>query len=300
MTGRDGQKSYLRNKKEEIGEEEIRIMRKVIISLAPVQAGTPVDAAALAQDVEKSVQAGAAMCHLHCRKPDGSLTPDPSYMEACFEEILKRTDVIVQASTGGVSDMNIEERCHPLDYEKVESASLNGGSTNLGESVYINSFDDIRYCADAVYRRGILPETEVFDIGMIHNMELIKREQPFAKPMLFNLVFGHKGGMQPTPEMLFSFRSFVPDDALWGVTHFGRDNWTFLAMAIAMGAAVVRVGFEDSAYLAGGETAKYNYQIVEKTAALIRSMGLGTASPEEAREILHLKDLRKSLSTKNA
>ena len=166
-------------------------MRKVIISLAPVQAGTSVDAVKLAEDVEKSVKLGAAMCHLHCRKPDGSLTPDISYMSECFEEILKRTDVVVQASTGGVSDMNIQERCNPLDYPKVESASLNGGTTNLGESVYINSFDDIRYCAEAVYRRKIIPETEVFDIGMIHNMEIVRKEQPFADPMLFNLVFGH-------------------------------------------------------------------------------------------------------------
>ena len=67
-------------------------MRKVIISLAPVQAGTSVDAVKLAEDVEKSVKLGAAMCHLHCRKPDGSLTPDISYMSECFDEILKRTD----------------------------------------------------------------------------------------------------------------------------------------------------------------------------------------------------------------
>lgn len=264
-------------------------MRKVIISLAPVKAGTPVDAQELAKDVAESVRLGASMCHLHCRKPDGSLTPDISYMVTCFEEILKRTDVVVQASTGGVSDMDIRQRCNPLDYKKVETASLNGGSTNLGESVYVNSFEDIRYCADAVYQRGILPETEVFDIGMIYSMELVKRQQPFASPMLFNLVFGHKGGMQPTPEMLAAFRSFVPSDALWGVTHFGRDNWTFLAMAIAMGATVVRVGFEDSAYLEEGVTAEHNYQIVEKTAALIRAMGLETANPEEAREILNVK-----------
>ena len=49
-------------------------------------------------------------------------------------------------------------------------------------------------------------------------MAVVKSEQPFADPMLFNLVFGHKGGMQPTPEMLAAFRSFVPSDALWGVT----------------------------------------------------------------------------------
>lgn len=99
-------------------------MRKVIISLAPVKAGTPIDRVALAEDVKSCVEAGAAMCHLHCRRPDGSLTPDTTEFIAEFEEILKRTDVVVQASTGGVSDLTIEERCNPLDYWRVESSSL--------------------------------------------------------------------------------------------------------------------------------------------------------------------------------
>lgn len=264
-------------------------MNKVIVSVAPVKAGTPVDAEKLAEDVAKCVDMGAAMCHLHCRERDGNLTPNTSYMEKCFERILQRTDVIVQASTGGVSEMSIQERCNPLNYQRVEMASLNGGTTNLGEAVYINTFDDIRYCADAVYKRGILPETEVFDIGMIHNMQIVRNEQPFAEPMLYNLVFGHQGGMQPTIEMLTAFRSFVPSGDLWGVTHFGRDNWTFLAMAIAMGASVVRVGFEDSAYLAPGIEAEFNYQVVGRLADLIHAMGLETATPQEAREILQLK-----------
>ena len=264
-------------------------MRKVIISLAPVKSGTPVHAAALAEDVCKSVQAGAGMCHLHCRRPDGGLTADITYMAECFDKILQKTDVVAQVSTGGVSELTIEERCRPLEYGKAESASLNGGSTNLGEALYVNTFEDIRYWARAAFEKRILPEIEVFDIGMLHNVEYVAGEQSFAEPRLFNLVFGHRGGMQPTIEALTAFRSFVPGDALWGVTHFGRDNWTFLAAAIAMGAAVVRVGFEDSAYLHDGGEAQYNYQIVEKTAALVRAMGLETATPFETREILNLK-----------
>ena len=263
-------------------------MRKIIISLAPVCAGMPVDSVKLADDVAKSVHAGAAMCHLHCRKPDGSLTPDISYMKECFDAILQKTDVVVQASTGGVSDLTIQERCAPLKYKKVESASLNGGSTNLGESVYSNSFDDIRYSAKAVYDRHILPETEVFEIGMLHNMELVQQEQPFAEPVLYNLVFGHPGIMQATPATLAAFCSFVPKTALWGVTHFGRDNWTFLAAAIASGATIVRVGFEDSGWLSETVNARFNYQVVERLVRLIRAMGLEPATPQEAREILHL------------
>ncbi len=262
--------------------------RKVIISLAPVQAGTPIDSRLLAEDVAKSRQKGAAMCHLHARLENGDLSPDTSFLTECFEQILDKGDIVVQASTGGVSDMNIEERCLPLDYGKVESASLNGGSTNLGEAIYRNSFEDIRYCANAAYSRGVVPEVEVFDIGMIHNIERLKEEEGthFKEPILYNLVFGHQGGMQPTIESLAAFRSFVPSDALWGVTHFGRDNWTFLAAAIAMGATVVRIGFEDSHYLNEGNDAVENHELVGKLAEIIRTLGLEVATPDEARRIM--------------
>lgn len=261
-------------------------MRKVIISLAPVEAGKAIDKEALVEDVARSAQAGAAMCHLHCRRPDGTLTEDTGELVDTFERIAERTDLIIQASTGGVSDMNIEQRCEPLKYWRVESASLNGGTTNLGEAVYINSFEDIRYCARAVYDRGIIPEIEVFDIGMIYNIRMTKEQAPYREPVLYNLVFGHRGGMQANMECLTAFRSAVPKDALWGVTHYGRDNWDFLGAAIAMGAAVVRIGFEDSRYLAPGREAAYNYEEVEKLAALIRAMDLEVATPSRAREIM--------------
>ncbi len=264
-------------------------MKKIIVSVAPVKAGNSVDYLKLAEDVEKSVENGASMCHLHCREADGSLTPTTTYLEQCFDEILKRCDVVIQASSGGVSNMTIEERCLPLELEVVETTSLNAGSTNLGDVVYINSFSDIKYCSEVAYNKGILPEIEVFDIGMINNMKIVQEECPYLEPVLYNLVFGHKGGMQPTIEALHSFVSFVPKDAIWGVTHFGRENWTFLACAIAMGATVVRIGFEDSNYLDEKENAEYNYQLVNKLRNLIEAMGLEVASPSEAREILNIK-----------
>ena len=261
-------------------------MRKVIISVAPVAGSEPLIPEVLADDVAKCAEYGASMCHLHCKTREGRLTPDTSNLVDAFERILDKTDIVVQASTGGISDMDIVQRCNPLEYGKVESASLNGGSTNLGEAVYRNSFDDIRYCAKNCYEKGIIPETEVFDIGMIHNVEMVRREIPMRTPVFYNLVFGHKGGMQPTIESLMAFRSFVPQDAKWGVTHFGRDNWTFLAAAVAAGASLVRIGFEDSRYLQDGTEAKYNYEEVKYLAELIRKMGLEPATPEETRSIM--------------
>ena len=71
----------------------------------------------------------------------------------------------------------------------------------------------------------------------------------------------------------------MPADARWGVTHYGRDNWDFLAGAMALGVSIVRIGFEDSAYLASGSYAQYNWQVVD-------AMGLETATPEETRKIM--------------
>ncbi|MBN2221791.1 MAG: 3-keto-5-aminohexanoate cleavage protein, partial [Vallitaleaceae bacterium] len=240
--------------------------RKVIISLAPVKAGVCIDYEKLAEDVAACVRLGATVCHLHARSEDGSLSPDDSYMRKCFEAILEKEEVIVQASTGGVSDMTIQERCNPLNYKKVESASLNGGSTNLGSLLYKNTLEEIVFCAKQTYERGILPEIEVFDIGMIQNILTIQKnkEAEFKNPLMFNLVFGHRGGMQATMESLIAMRQFVPQNALWGVTHYGRDNWHFLAAAIAMGASLVRIGFEDSDYLDEQRTAATNVDVVKR------------------------------------
>lgn len=267
-------------------------MRKVIISVAPVEAGAPIDKEALVEDVAECAKKGAAMCHLHCRSLDGRLTKDTGELEDIFDRIAKRTDLICQVSTGGVSDMSIEERCRPLRYPGAESASLNAGSTNLGEAVYINSFADIRYCAQEVYSRGIVPEIEVFDIGMIYNIRLTKEQVLYREPVIYNLVFGHKGGLPANMECLTAFRAAVPKDALWGVTHFQRDNWEFLAAAIAMGASIVRIGFEDSAHLAGGRRAAFNHQLTEKLVRLLRAMDLEVASPQEARGIMNISSLR--------
>ena len=262
-------------------------VRKVIIALAPVAAGQAINYEEVTTDIIQSIDKGASICHLHSRNKQGELTADTSEMLHCFKQVLAKRKVIVQASTGGVSELTIEERCAPLASKIVDSCSLNGGSTNLGEFVYQNSFEDIRYVANQAYEKNIFPEIEVFDIGMIQAVEKIAETVPFQSPKLYNLVFGHPGGMQATVENLVAFRSFVPADCLWGVTHFGRVNWDFLACAITMGATDVRIGFEDSHILQGTEHAMYNYELVERLSQLIQAIGYSVATVEEAKTILN-------------
>lgn len=268
-------------------------MRKVIISVAPVAGDAKrADPEEIAREAIAASKVGAALVHLHVREKDGRLTRDVTHFEDTIERIHAGSDMIIQGSTGGVSDMTIEERCAPLDCRLVEMSSLNAGSVNLGDLVYRNPYSEIKYCTERCVKSGVLPEIEVFELGMIHNMELIAQEMKLPDPVLFNMVLGHKGGCPATPKTLALFSQYMPAGALWGVTHYGRrEDFSILSAAVGLGACLVRIGFEDSAYITADRKVETNAELVARMAEIVTAMGLKVATPVEAREMLKLKPL---------
>lgn len=264
-------------------------MRKVLISVAPISADcNNINPDEVAEDIIHCAKVGASMVHLHVRDKNGNLTEDLTEMKKIVEKVRKKSNIIIQASTGGVSNLNIKQRCAPLYYDLVESTSLNVGSCNLGDSVYLNPIEDVEYCVKETLKMNKKPEIEVFEIGMINTVVELMEKFDFKNPVLFNIVLGHKGIAQATPEALFAMKSFIPKETLWGVTHANREEYNIFTTALGMGASTVRVGFEDSNYLEDGKIASKNYLIVEKVANIIRAMNLDVATPEEAREMLNI------------
>jgi len=262
-------------------------MRKILISVAPVAATDAlIDPKAVADDVIACAAAGAGMVHLHVRGLDGRLTPDLSVFIETVERIREKSDIMIEASTGGVSGMTIAERCAPLGYAAVEAASLNVGSVNLGRSVYVNAPDDVEYCVKSILDRRIIPEVEVFEIGMIDAAARLAEKFRFEFPLLFSIVLGHVGAAPATVEALFALRSFIPSGAVWGVTHANRRSFDVITAAIGMVAATVRVGFEDSRYIDETTTADRNAPLVERVARIVGAMGAAPATPGEARAML--------------
>lgn len=97
---------------------------KILISVAPVSAADhDINPKKIAQDVIACAEAGAAMVHLHVRDKKGNLTSDLSVLKETVERIREQSDIVIQASTGGVSNLTIEERCAPLYYDKIEACS---------------------------------------------------------------------------------------------------------------------------------------------------------------------------------
>ena len=111
-------------------------MKKIMISVAPVAAtDILINPRAIARDVYECYKNGASMVHLHCRDLNGNLTPDLSLLEETVAYIREMCDIVVEISTGGVSNLTIEERVQPCYPSWVEANSLNVGSVNLGTSV---------------------------------------------------------------------------------------------------------------------------------------------------------------------
>lgn len=264
-------------------------MRRVLISVAPVSAAEKViDPRKIAEDVIECEKAGAGMVHLHVRDSRGNLTSDLSAFRETVERIREKSNIIVQASTGGVSRLTIKERCAPLYEHRVEATSLNVGSCNLGKAVYCNPLDEVEYCIGEILKTGKVPEIEVFELGMIHSVAELRKQFAFRKPVLFSIVLGHGGAAPATPEALMAMRSFIPPDALWGITHAGRKNYTLFAAALGMGGSTVRVGFEDSDYLDEHIRANKNAPLVAKVTRLVTAMDLVPATPDEARMMLNI------------
>lgn len=257
---------------------------KVLVSVAPVAATDKVIIPEkIAQDVYNCYKAGAAMVHLHVRDKEGNLTPDMTLLEQTLTMIRRDSDIVIEVSTGGVSNLTIKERCAPLYSDLVEACSLNVGSTNLGTSVYCNPIEDVEYCIMEMLKQKKTPEVETFEIGHTWAMEQLMRKYDFVDPVLFSIVLGHEGEAPATPQALAAMIPMIPAGAVWGITQAHRKDFSLLAGAIGMGAKTVRIGFEDSNYLDANTQVDTNAPLVEKTVKLLRAMDKEPMTPEEAR-----------------
>ncbi|GHU05516.1 3-keto-5-aminohexanoate cleavage enzyme [Betaproteobacteria bacterium] len=262
---------------------------KVLLSVAPVAAtDTDVDPAAIARDVVSCARAGAGMVHLHVRDRQGRLTPNLDYLRKTIDLIRSEVDIVIEVSTGGVSNLSIEDRCTSLGLDQVECSSLNVGSVNLGKAVYKNPIDEVRWCVEAILKHGKTPEVEVFEIGMIHTALMLDKEFHFKAPLLFSIVLGHEGAAPATPEALVAMQSFIPPDMLWGITHAHRVNNDIMCAAIGLGAKTVRIGFDDSTYIDAETIATTNLPMVEHFVKLLHAMGKEPMTPDEARAFFNI------------
>lgn len=273
-------------------------MRKILIAVAPVSgADSLINPRAIARDVYDCYRHGAAMVHLHCRDLNGQLTPDLSLLEETVRYIRSMCDIVVEISTGGVSNLTIEERVQPCYADWVECTSLNVGSVNLEDAVYQNPIKDVRYCVKTIVENHKVPETELFEVGMATTLRELSDMFHIPKPLLVALVFGHYGEMPATVAGLKHmvqglYDNFDKNDVIWGYTEAHRQGWDMVSTALDYGAQTLRLGFEDSDYLDPGVRVSSNALLIARAEDIVKSKGMLPMTPNECREMLNLPPLR--------
>ena len=266
--------------------------RKTIIAVAPVGRSTqppainPRTPKQVADEVIHCARAGASMVHLHVRDTKGIQTEDIGVYSETLDRIRTSSDIVIQGSTGGLTTLTLEQRCVALNDPRTEVASLNMGSVNFGEDVYINRLPDIRYWAKRMRQTKTIPEMEIFDSGMLPAARALVAEGAIKPPYSICFALGFPWTLAPDPKSLFFMTAMMKETVPWGVIHDGMTDFTLLATAIGLGASLVRVGFEDSSFWAPGQAVKRNVELVQKLAQLVRLLGCEVATPDEARAIL--------------
>jgi 3-keto-5-aminohexanoate cleavage enzyme len=270
-------------------------MRKVLLSVAPVCHETvsvpegvkvPYTPEEVAREVIQCASMGTGMVHLHVRNEKGEQTADLSHFSRTIDMIREESDIIIQGSTGGVADLSLEERCVSLNDPRVEVASLNMGSANLGEGVYINTLPDIRYWAKRMMEAGVVPEMEIFDLSMIASVSKIGKEGLAKAPFTFNFCMGFENAIQADPDHLNALKRAIPEGSHWGIIHENMADLSILATAAGMGASSLRFGFEDSFFYGKGKLARNNMEILDKIIRLLELMDMKPMTVSEARELM--------------
>jgi len=274
-------------------------MEKLIITVAPTGSlpkkknnpNVPITPKEIADTGIRCEAAGASILHVHARNPeDEAPSTDYRLFEETHQGLRERTNLIVQISTGGRAGMDYEQRCERLRL-RPEMASLTTGSVNFPNSVYANSPDLIERLARDMKRYGVKPEMEIFDLSMVTNaLDLAERDLAQA-PLHFDFVLGLKGAAPATAENLLHLKNAIPADATWSVAGIGPAQLPMSMLAIVTGGHV-RVGLEDNIYYRRGELAS-NEQLVERIVRLSHELGREIATPDEARQILHLRGNQK-------
>ena len=247
----------------------------------------PITAEELAAEAERCAAAGASVIHLHVRKDDGTPTQDRVLFDRAIRAIRARCDVIVQTSTGGAVGMSAEDRAQPLDCDP-EMATLNAGSLNFGDDVFLNPFPMVREFARRMRERGIVPELECYDVGHVESCAMLAKEGVIELPAHFDFVLGVRGGLAASEDNLRFLLTKLPPGCSFSVAAIGRHQLPMAELSLRLGGHA-RCGLEDNIYLSKGILAKGSFELVAQLAQFARAAGRAVATPAQARELLRIR-----------
>ncbi len=252
----------------------------------------PVTVDQIVTEARRCADAGAAIIHIHARDDDGT----PTWRPEIYQEIISGIratcpELLISASTSGRLWSDFEKRSAVLDC-RPDLGSLTPGSMNFPSSASVNPPQMIRELAAAMKERGIIPELEFFELGMIDFVrEHLVAKGIIAPPFYANLLLGSLGTMSASARNLVHMVDALPAGTVWAAAGIGRFQFSMNNLAIAMGGHV-RVGLEDNLWMDLGKTdAATNARLIERLVRVADAMGRPIANAHTVRKMLGLPQI---------
>jgi 3-keto-5-aminohexanoate cleavage enzyme len=247
--------------------------------------------------------AGASVAHIHVRDKAGVTTSDISVYGEVLDGIMSNCpDMITQVGNGiGLAYHDPNKEGEPFTNEQrmgllhirptPDQLTLNLGTFHFehknSEFLFFNSkrwnTEFVKGCRE----RNIDNELEVYDLSHIQNAVDLLERGVLKAPLHFSFVLGIRGAIPASPANLMAMLDAIPEGSTWQIVSIGKYQLPLSTMALAMGGNI-RVGMEDNVYYSHGVLAVSNAQLVERAVRIARELGREIATPEEAREMLHL------------
>jgi 3-keto-5-aminohexanoate cleavage enzyme len=205
----------------------------------------PVSPAQIIEQVHEAYEIGITIAHLHARSEDESPTYSKSVYGAIFEGVRKHCpDVIICGSTSGRNFPEFEKRSEVIELQP-DMCSLTLSSLNFLKQASVNSPDMIIQLAEKMKHYGVVPEMEVFDLGMIHVGKYLIDKGIIEGPFYWNMILGNIAGLQGSFSHIATALGDIPNTHYVSMGGLGGQQLPVNAAAIAMGYGV-RVGIEDN------------------------------------------------------
>lgn len=212
----------------------------------------PVSVQEITEEVHEAYELGITITHLHARDDDGRPTTDPEVYGRIVESVRAiAPDLVICVSLSGRDVSDIDQRAAPLELtgdSKPDMGSLTLSSLNFIRQASQNSPDTIKELAIRMKDRGIVPELEAFDTGMINYGTYLISKGILEPPFYFNLIFGNIANAQA--DLLHAGLAIqqLPENCHWSFGGIGDSQLSMNTLALVSGGSV-RVGLEDNIYL---------------------------------------------------
>jgi 3-keto-5-aminohexanoate cleavage enzyme len=255
----------------------------------------PIGVNEIVDQVLEVAEVGITCVHLHARDEH---TERSEYRAEVFAKIIAgirkfRKDLVLGVSLSGRQIFEFEKRADVLKLEgdlKPDMGSLTLSSLNFNSQASMNSPDMIKSLAQEMRNRGVVPELEAFDAGMINYAKYLAKIGLLEPPFYFNLIFGNVACAQADLLHAGVMIHDLPVDSVWSMGGVGNFQLMINSIAIAMGGGV-RIGLEDN-YWFDSERTKLasNVDMVKRIHKLVAANERKIMAPSELRRILKLQD----------